>query len=199
MWITPLCWQRRPATHCTAARWCQSCFLSATASHTSPMVWIPCTVSTTITIKGSSSHHTRESFCPQVTTAHTSCRLLMAGEDQHAQTNDLYTAFTVCSVFLIFITHSSFSSYLVFVRGWMLWIVSVWMWLGVRQRPTCSASCSWNTQVTLLPSHSAAWRSCCMSTATLLWIIMKVQIYPWTCNYAFVFFMGQQLNALDLW
>lgn len=37
-----------------------------------------------------------------------------------------------------------------------------------------------------------------MSTATLLWIIMKVQIYPWTCNYAFVFFMGQQLNALDL-
>lgn len=34
-----------------------------------------------------------------------------------------------------------------------------------------------------------------MSTATLLWIIMKVQIYPWTCNYAFVFFYGTAIKC----
>lgn len=49
------------------------------------------------------------------------------------------------------------------------------MWLGTRLHPTCSASSSWNTRVTLLRSHSAAWRNCCMNTVTQLWIITKVK------------------------
>lgn len=57
----------------------------------------------------------------------------------------------------------------------MLRTVSAWTWLGVSLPPTCSASCSWNTLATSLPSLSAAWRSCCMNTATLPSTIMKVQ------------------------
>lgn len=64
---------------------------------------------------------------------------------------------------------------MVLIQGWMRWTASAWMWLGVRQHPICSASCSSNTLVTLPPSHSAAWRSCCMSIVILLWIIMKVR------------------------
>ena len=77
----PSSWQRRPATRCTAGRWCQSCCLSVTTSRTSPMEWTVCTVSTTITPKGASSRLTPASFCPQDTTVHTSCRSLMAGEE----------------------------------------------------------------------------------------------------------------------
>lgn len=57
----------------------------------------------------------------------------------------------------------------------MLPTVSVWTWLAVSRRPTCSDSCSWSTLGTSLLSHSAVWKSCCMNTVTLQLIITKVQ------------------------
>lgn len=57
----------------------------------SPMAWTACTVSTTITLKGTSSLHTLASFCPRDTTARTSCRSSTAGEE--SQTTHFFLVF----------------------------------------------------------------------------------------------------------
>ena len=112
VWNTPLCWQRRPATRCTVARWCQSCCLSATMSRMSPTVWTACTVSTTITVRGTSSLHTLALFCPRDTTVHTSCPSSTAGEDSHTA-NCLCAAFSPSSFILYHLTDIMCRSFLI--------------------------------------------------------------------------------------
>lgn len=104
VWHTPLCLQRRPATRCTVGRWCQSCCLSAMASRTCPMAWTACTVSTTITLKGTSSHQTLALFYLQDTIAHTSCQLSMAGEDSQATASVLFFSLFPSSFSIILLT-----------------------------------------------------------------------------------------------
>ncbi len=59
----------------------------------SPTAWTACTVSTIITLKGTSSLHILASFCPRDTTAHTSCRLSMAGENSQTTALVFYSTF----------------------------------------------------------------------------------------------------------
>lgn len=61
------------------------------------------------------------------------------------------------------------------LSGWMLKTANVSILEGVRQLCTCSASSSWSTLGTLLPSLSVAWRKYFMSIATSRRTIQKVE------------------------
>lgn len=80
VWTTLLCWLRHPATRCIVDKWCLSCCLSAITFHMSPMASTACTVFAATMVRGATSLPGLASFCPLVTTAHTSSQLSMAGE-----------------------------------------------------------------------------------------------------------------------